>query len=74
MTDRGELSQPVQQGSDDATRGQKIAGLAEQVAADLRDRPQADLLAELHLRLTDAGIDVDADELVALADNIARER
>jgi hypothetical protein len=71
MTDSGELSEPVQDGSGDATREQKIAGLARQVAADLILRPQEDLLAQLRLRLFDAGITVDENELIAIAGTIA---
>lgn len=71
MTDAGELSGPVQDGSVDATREQKIAGLARQVAADLAHRPQAHLLPELRLRLSDAAIVVDDAELHVIADTIA---
>lgn len=71
MTDSGELSEPVQDGSSDATREQKIAGLARQVAADLILRPQEDLLAQLRLRLFDAGITIDENELIAIAGTIA---
>lgn len=71
MTDSGELSEPVQDGSGDATREQKIAGLARQVAADLILRPQEDLLAQLRLRLFDAGITIDENELIAIAGTIA---
>jgi len=72
MTDAGELSEPVQDGSDDATREQKIAGLARQVEADLALRPQEDLLTELRLRLFDAGIAVDEAELQDIAARISR--
>ena len=71
MADAGELSEPVQEGSDDATRDQKIAGLARQVAADLTLRPQEDLLTELRVRLFDAGITVNEAELIAIAGTIA---
>lgn len=71
MNDTGELNEPVQDGSGDATRDERIAGLANQVAADLALRPQEDLLTELRLRLFDAGITVDEDELVAIAGTIA---
>ena len=71
MADAGELSEPVQEGSNDATRDQKIAGLVRQVAADLALRPQEDLLTQLRVRLSDAGITVDEDELIAIAGTIA---
>ena len=71
MTEAGELNEPVQEGSGDATRDQKIAGLASQVAADITLRPQEDLLTQLRVRLFDAGITVDEAELVAIAGTIA---
>ena len=71
MADAGELSEPVQEGSNDATRDQKISGLVRQVAADLALRPQEDLLTQLRVRLSDAGITVDEDELIAIAGTIA---
>jgi hypothetical protein len=74
MTDSGELSEPVQDGSVDATREQKIAGLASQVAADLALRPHEDLLAGLRVRLLDAGITVEEDELIAIAGTIVLGR
>jgi hypothetical protein len=72
MTDAGELSEPVQDGSTAATREQKILGLSRQVAADLALRPQEDLLVELRARLFDAGIAVDEDELREIAGTISR--
>ncbi|MBC7760264.1 MAG: hypothetical protein H7201_00395 [Candidatus Saccharibacteria bacterium] len=71
MTEAGELNEPVQEGSADATRDQKIAGLASQVAADITLRPQEDLLTQLRVRLFDAGITVDEAELIAIAGTIA---
>lgn len=71
MTNPAELSEPVQDGSGDATREQKIAGLARQVAADLALRPQQEFLSDLRLRLSDAGIIVDEAELIAIAGTIA---
>ncbi|QNE46599.1 hypothetical protein F1C58_06545 [Glaciihabitans sp. INWT7] len=76
MTDAGELSEPVQDGSGDASREQKIAGLASQVAADVALKPvdrrgQDDIVGDLRLRLTDAGIVVTEDELLALAGTIS---
>lgn len=75
MTNPAELSEPVQDGSADATRAQKIAGLARQVASDLALKPQDlrgrdTVLSDLRLRLSDAGIAVDEDELRAIADTI----
>ena len=70
MTDAGELSEPVQDGSGDASRDQKIAGLASQVAADIALRPQEDVITQLRVRLFDAGITVDEDELIAIAGTI----
>lgn len=74
MTDSSELSEPVLDGSNDATREQKIAGLVRQVDADLTLLPQEDLLTELRLRLSDAGITVEEDELIAIAGTIALGR
>lgn len=71
MTDDAELNEPVQDGSNDATREQKIAGLARQVAADLVLHPEQNLLTDLVQRLSDAGITVDEDELMAIAGTIA---
>lgn len=71
MTDAAELNEPVQDGSNDATREQKIAGLARQVAADLVLHPEQNLLTDLVQRLSDAGITVDEDELMAIAGTIA---
>ena len=73
MADAGELSEPVQDGSDDATREQKIAGLARQVAADLALRSRVDVLSELRQRLSDSGIAVDEAELQVIADTIPRD-
>ncbi len=75
MTDAGELSEPVQDGSSDASREQKIAGLASQVAADIALKPvdrrgEDDIVDDLRLRFSDAGIVVTEDELVALAGTI----
>ena len=66
MTDAAELNQPVQDGSNDATREQKISGLVRQVAADLALQPQKNLLTELRLRFSDAGITVDETELALI--------
>jgi hypothetical protein len=71
MTDEAELNEPVQDGSNDATREQKIAGLARQLAADLVLHPEQNLLTDLVQRLSDAGITVDEDELMAIAGTIA---
>jgi hypothetical protein len=65
------LNEPVQEGSGDATRADKITGLSRQVAADLRLRPQEDLITELRSRLADAGIEVEDAELAAIASTIA---
>jgi hypothetical protein len=71
MSDAAELNEPVQDGSFDATREQKIAGLARQVAADLVLNPQQNILTDLVQRLSDAGITVDEAELIAIAGTIA---
>ena len=76
MIDAGELSEPVQEGSGDATREQKIAGLVRQVAADIALKPrefrgQEAVLNDLRLRLADAGIAIEEDELLAIASTIS---
>jgi hypothetical protein len=76
MIDAGELSEPVQEGSGDATREQKIAGLVRQVAADIALTPrefrgQEAVLSDLRLRLADAGIAIEEDELLAIASTIS---
>lgn len=70
MTNQGELSEPVQDGSGDATRDDKIAGLLQQVAADVALRPGEDALGLLTLRLADAGIEMDQNEIEELAANL----
>ncbi|MBG6107839.1 hypothetical protein [Frigoribacterium sp. CG_9.8] len=70
MTDAAELNEPVQDGSTDATREQKISGLIGRVAADLALQPQKDLLTELRVRFSDAGIAVDETELGRIAGSI----
>jgi hypothetical protein len=70
MTDPGELSEPVQDGSGSATRDDKIAGLLQQVAADVALRPGEDAVGLLTLRLADAGIEMDDHEIAELAANL----
>lgn len=69
MTNPGELSEPVQDGNG-ATREDRIAGLLQQVAADVALRPDEDAVGLLTLRLSDAGIAMDEHEIVELAANL----
>ena len=58
--------QPVEDGSTDATRDEKLAGIAEQTKQDVAigSIPGGDLRDVLLTRIADAGLEVD-DEMLA---------
>lgn len=73
MTNNGEQNEPVQDGSLGATRGEKIAGLMAQIAADLRLRPEEDVAEQVKVRFADSGIEANEHEIAALARTIIDE-
>ncbi len=61
---------PIQDGSDDATEEQKIAGLVAQTRADYLQGVATDVAAELQQRLIDAGIELDRERVDALTKQV----
>lgn len=70
MSNEQEQDEPIQQGSGDASQDDKVTGILSQVSADLELRPEEDGFALLTLRLSDAGIPLDGDQILALADRL----
>jgi len=58
--------EPTMDGSMEAGRDEKIAGIVEQVRADLRLRPSEDGHPLLRQRLTDAGLELDDAEIARI--------
>ena len=57
-------------GSTDAGRDSKVAGIVEQVRGDMQLRPTEESQRLLKQRLDDAGIEVSDDELTALTQEV----
>ncbi len=64
---------PIQQGSNDATEEQKIAGLLTQTRADYLQGVTTDVAAHLQQRLIDAGIELSRERVEALAQKVTGE-
>ena len=63
MDDQGT---PIEDGSDDASRSEKLAGLVEQMRQDVAAGNVTDVEDALRQRLDDASIDLDEQEFAAL--------
>jgi hypothetical protein len=63
---------PIEDGHDDATTGDKLAGLVEQVRADYQLGTTTDAAAMLRQRLTDAGYALGDAEFATLLDEVER--
>ncbi|MDQ1597733.1 MAG: hypothetical protein QOI70_1157 [Microbacteriaceae bacterium] len=74
MSNEQEQDEPIQEGSGDASQDDKVTGILSQVSADLELRPKEDGFALLTTRLSDAGIRLDRDQILALADRLPRAR
>ncbi len=61
---------PIQDGFDDATDEQKIAGIVAQTRADYLQGVTTDVAAHLQHRLIDAGIELDQARIEALATQV----
>jgi hypothetical protein len=61
---------PIQDGSDDATREQKLSGLVAQVQADVDGAGAVDTSAELRRRLNDIGLEVSDEEFARLVEAV----
>jgi hypothetical protein len=69
----GEISEPVMDGAQDASRKDRIDGILDQVAADLIADPEEDGHAMLRQRLADAQLSASDSEVAAL-DSEVRSR
>ncbi len=67
-------TEPIQEGSFDASRQEKITGLLNQIAADLAQHPHEEISAQVRLRLSEAGILADDDEIESLTRTIMAAR
>lgn len=67
-------TEPIQEGSFDASRQEKITGLLNQIAADLVHHPHEEVSAQVKLRLSEAGISADDDEIESLTLTIMATR
>ena len=67
MDDQGT---PIEDGSDDASKAEKLNGLVEQMRQDVAAGNVTDIEDALRQRLDDAGIDLDAQEYAALLASI----
>ena len=67
MDDQGT---PIEDGSDDASKSEKLNGLVEQMRQDVAAGNVTDVEDALRQRLDDAGIDLDAQEYAALLASI----
>ena len=61
---------PMEDGHDDASNADKLAGLVEQMRQDVAAGNVTDVEDALRQRLDDAGIDLDAQEYAALLASI----
>lgn len=62
--------EPVMNGSDDAGTGAKVAGIVEQMRADMQRLPREDSEKVLRQRLDDAGIQLDDAEISRIAADV----
>ena len=69
MDDQGT---PIEDGSDDASKSEKLAGLVEQMRQDVAAGNVTDVEDALRQRLDDTGIDLDEQEFAALLASIRR--
>ena len=69
MDDQGT---PIEDGSDDASKSEKLAGLVEQMRQDVAAGNVTDVEDALRQRLDDASIDLDEQEFAALLASIRR--
>jgi hypothetical protein len=58
--------EPAMDGSTEASHEDRLAGVVQQVRADLQLRPEEDGEALLRQRLTDVGIELDEAELARI--------
>ena len=63
MDDQGT---PIEDGSDDASKSEKLAGLVEQMRQDVAAGNVTDVEDALRQRLDDAGLELDESEFAAL--------
>lgn len=64
--DNNTQDEPIEEGSGDASGLERIAGIVEQVRADVSLGTVHDVDAELRKRLADAGIEVGEEELAKI--------
>ncbi|WP_025155602.1 hypothetical protein [Leifsonia aquatica] len=62
--------EPVMDGSTDAGTGEKVAGIVEQMRADMQLRPREDSEKLLRQRLEEAGIPLDDAEISRIAADV----
>jgi hypothetical protein len=62
----GGQHEPIEDGHDDASDGDKLAGIVEQTKQDAAAGNVTDLEDALRQRLADAGIDLDEQEFASL--------
>jgi hypothetical protein len=65
-----EQHSPIEDGHDDASQKDKLAGLVEQMQQDVAMGNVTDLDDALRQRLTDSGIELDEQEFAALAASV----
>jgi hypothetical protein len=68
----GEVSEPVMDGAQDASREDRIDGIVDQVAADLIADPEEDGYAMLRQRLADAQVGTTVSEVAVLDAEVRR--
>ena len=61
-----EQTEPIESGHDDASNGDKIAGILEQTKGDISQGNVSDVADALRQRLDDAGLEVGGAEFAAL--------
>jgi hypothetical protein len=66
MTDPGLQGEPVEDGHDDASDGDKVAGIVEQTRADVAQGNVDDVRDALAQRLREAGLEVSHEEFDAI--------
>jgi hypothetical protein len=71
MVENGEQNEPIMVGSDDASVDEKIAGIVAQVRQDHGGEALPVVLAKIHERFEQAGIEIDEIKLARLAHEIS---
>ncbi|MCU1475842.1 MAG: hypothetical protein JWQ64_535 [Subtercola sp.] len=71
MAEKGEQNKPIMAGSNDASVDEKITGIVAQVRQDHGGEALPVVLAKIHERFEQAGIEIDDIKLARLAHEIS---